>query len=56
MNGETKRLMRVIYKRNGVRYSAVIPAPVGQNAVELALLKRGIGRSEVVSREVFTGV
>jgi hypothetical protein len=38
--------LRVIYKKDGVRYGAVFPS-MGANSLEVNLLKRGVSRAQV---------
>lgn len=40
----------IIYKRNGTLYKSVFPR-MGKNALEIAIVGRGIGRSEIVRVE-----
>lgn len=46
-----KQVTFVEYHKDGTNYKASLPDVVGRNAIEVAMLKRGIARSQITKVE-----
>jgi hypothetical protein len=43
--------MRITYRKNGTTYSTVLPAGLRHHQIQMELLKKGVGMSQIVKIE-----
>lgn len=44
------KMQKVTYTKNGVKYFAILPC-AGKNQLQLDMLKRGVGLSQIIKTE-----